>query len=374
MNPKIRRLFPAAEKYTYLNSAAVSPLPTIAVDAVISQLRDVSENGTLHMPEWIKTKKRTRELVADLLKVKSEQIAFLRNTSDGISTIANGLDWAEGENIVTFEREFPSNFYPWRRIRDHFGVEIRSCPEIDGRMDVEEFLGLIDGNTKVVAISAVQFGSGYRADLERIGKAARAVDALFCVDMIQAFGAMPLDLEAMYVDAACGSSHKWLCSPEGCGIIYLGERAQSRVEPTLIGWISVDEPFNFNDTEQPWKPNALALESGTGNSSLFYGMEQSLKLLGETGIEKIAAHLEELTDFLCELLAGKDYEIVSSRAKDEKSQIVCIKNIKGLESGLIASFLEHEGIIISPRGDRLRIAPHLFNNHGDIEKLVEVLP
>lgn len=374
MNEQIRRLFPALEKYAYLNSAAVAPLPTISVAAVNSQLRDVSENGSLNFLEWVRTKGRAREKAAEMLKVRAEQIAFMRNTSDGFATVANGFDWAEGENIVTYAKEFPANFYAWRRIRDTFGVELRLCPERDGRIDLDEFISLIDSNTRLVSISAVQFASGFRADLERIGKATRQVDALFAVDIIQAFGTMPFDLEAQYVDVAAGASHKWLCSPEGCGILYLSDRARERIEPTLVGWISVEEPWDFEDYEQEWKPNALAWESGTGTAALFYGLEQSLKLLHETGAEKIQNYLEELTDYLCELLAGKNYEIVSSRAMNEKSQIVCVKHRGGLSSNEIAARLESENVIVSPRGDRLRIAPHFFNNREDIERLIEILP
>jgi selenocysteine lyase/cysteine desulfurase len=374
MNENIRRLFPAAQKYTYLNSAAVSPMPTVAVEAVLSQLRDVSENGTVNYPDWIATKDRARALIAEMLKVRADQIAFMRNTSDGFSTVANGLRWEKGDNIVSFEREFPANFYPWRMVRDKFGVELRLCPERDGRIDPDEFIALIDQNTKLVSISAVQFASGFRADLERLGEAARAVDALFAVDIIQGFGAMEFDLPAQGVDIASGASHKWLFSPEGCGILYLSDKARARVEPTLVGWISVETPWDFDAREQAFKPTALAWESGTGGSSLFYGLEQSLKLIHETGLKRIENYLEELSDYLCELVSGKNYEIDSPRAGGEKSQIVCIKNQNGLTSNEIAKKLENEKIIVSPRGDRLRIAPHFFNNREDIEKLAENLP
>lgn len=374
MNEKIRELFPAAKNYAYLNSAAVAPLPTIAIEAVSQQLRDVSENGSANFLDWIATKNRARETVAKMLKVKPEQIAFMRNTSDGLATVANGLKWKKGDNIVTFAKEFPANFYAWRRVRDAFGVELRLCPERNGRIDLDEFINLIDKNTQLVSISAVQFASGFRADLERIGEAARAVDALFVVDIIQAFGTMPFDLEAQKVDIAAGASHKWLCSPEGCGILYLSDRARERIEPTLVGWISVADAWNFEDYEQDFKPNALAWETGTGTASLFYGLEQSTKLLFDTGAEQIEIYLEELSDYLCELLAGKNYEIVSSRARGEKSQIVCIKNNDGLTSIEIAKHLEKENIIVSPRGERVRIAPHFFNNREDIERSVENLP
>jgi len=374
MNAEIRSLFPAAEKYAYLNSAAVAPLPTVAVEAVRRQLRDVSENGSTNFPDWVATKNRAREIVAQMLKVRPEQIAFMRNTSDGLATVANGLKWSAGDNIVTFAREFPANFYAWRRIRDAFGAELRLCPERNGRVDTDEFIELIDANTKIVSISAVQFASGFRADLERIGRAARAHDALFAVDIIQALGTTPFDLEAQFVDIAAGASHKWLCAPEGCGILYLSDRARERVQPTLVGWISVDDAWNFEDYEQDFKPNALAWETGTGTASLFYGLEQSAKLLLETGAEQIENYLEELTDYLCELVAGKNYEIVSSRARGEKSQIVCIRNNNGLLPAEIAKHLEKEKIIVSPRGDRIRVAPHFFNNRADIERLSQHLP
>jgi len=374
MNEKIRKLFPAAEKYAYLNSAAVAPLPSLTVEAVALQLQDVSENGSLNFFDWLKTKQRARELIAKMLKVRAEQIAFMRNTSDGLSCVANGLDWAEGENIVTFAREFPANFYAWRRLRDTFGIEIRLCPETNGQIDLDEFIGLIDANTRIVSISAIQYASGFRADLERVGRAARENGALFIVDIIQAFGAAPFDLEAQFVDIAAGASHKWLCAPEGCGILYLSDRARERIEPTLVGWVSVDTPFDFDNLEQPFRPNALAWESGTSCSSLFYGLEQSLKLLSGTGINKIQNYLENLTDYLCELLARKNYDVVSSREKNEKSQIVCVKYRGDLSSNEIADRLEREKVIVSPRGDRIRIAPHFFNNEQDIERLIEVLP
>jgi len=372
MNQRIRSLFPALERYIYLNSAAVSPIPRTAVAAVNSQLNDVASHGSAHYLEWVETKNRARALVAQMLNVHPENVAFTRNTSDGFAAIANGIKWKAGDNIVSFAREFPANFYAWRSVRDRFDVELRLCPESDGRIDLDELIAMIDANTRVVAISSVQYGSGFRADLERIGKAARAVDALFCVDIIQGLGAHGYDLPAQYVDAASGASHKWLCAPEGCGILYISDRARDRIEPMFTGWISVETPWNFEDREQPFKPNALAWESGTGASSLFYGLEESLKLLMSVGLANIERHLDELTDQLCDSLGGKDYEIVSSRAAGEKSAIVCIKG--NLDCNEVAKKLESENIVVSPRGDRVRIAPHFYNDQSDIERLIEALP
>jgi cysteine desulfurase/selenocysteine lyase len=374
MNHEIRRLFPAAQKYTYLNSAAFAPVPTVSVRAVTSQLEDASRNGSINMDDWRATKNRARRLAAEMLGARAENIAFMRNTSDGFSSVALGLKWKKGDNIVTFAGEFPANFYPWRVLRDEFGVEIRTCQEKDGRIDSDELVGLIDANTRLVSISAVQYSSGFRADLERIGRAARAVDALFAVDIIQAFGVLPFDLPEQFVDIAAGASYKWLCSPEGCGIFYLNERALARIKRTCIGWQSVEKPWDFENVEQNFKPNALAWETGMCGSALFYGLEQSLKLLHETGVRKIADYLEKLTDFLCEIMPTDRYEIISSRAKGEKSQIVSIESRNNLASCKIAEHLQRENIIVSSRGNRIRIAPHFFNNFEDIERLIESLP
>jgi selenocysteine lyase/cysteine desulfurase len=374
MNEHIRSQFPAANNYTYLNSAAVSPMPSTAKDAVISQLTDVSNHGSEHYTDWIATKNRARYLLGLMLNVRPEQIAFMRNTSDGFASVAAGIDWAEGDNIVSFAGEFPANFYPWRRVRDEFGVELRLAPEHDGRIDLDEFCSLIDSNTKLVAISAIQFASGFQADLARIAEAAHTVDALFAVDIIQALGARGFDLPGLGVDIASSASHKWLCAPEGCGFLYLSDEARNRVKPTLTGWISVETPWDFEDREQPWKTDTLAWESGTGCSSLFYGLEQSLKLLNDTGLANIESYLNGLTDHLCELLAGKDYDILSSRYPGEKSAIVCVKHRGGIHCNEIAKELQAVNIIVSPRNDRLRIAPHFYNNTEDIERLVEHLP
>ena len=374
MNEKIRSLFPALSRYAYLNSAAVSPIPTTAIDAVNAQLADVSQNGSNNYVEWVATKNRARALVAEMLGVRPDQIAFMRNTSDGFASVANGIDWLPGDNIVSYEYEFPANFYAWRMARDRYGVELRLCPDREGRIEVGELLGLIDDRTKIVSISAVQYGTGFRADLECIGRAARKADALFAVDIIQGFGAFGFDLTAQFVDIASGASHKWLCAPEGCGILYISDRARERVQPAFVGWISVETPWDFADRTQPFRPNALAWESGTGASSLFYGLEQSLKLLKETGLERIEKYLDGLTDELCERLSRKDYDIVSSRLPGEKSAIVSIRHRAGDDCNTIAKGLMAENIVVSPRNDVLRIAPHFYNNSEDIERLVAALP
>lgn len=374
MNDPLRSLFPLTSRVAYLNHAAVSPPPVPALEAVKAQMADVAANGSLNYRSWVAVKERARRRAAEMIGARPEQLAFMRNTSDGLSTIANGLKWRAGENVVTFRGEFPSNIYPWLRLREAYGVEVRMCEERDGRIDLDELTGLIDDRTRVVAISHVQYASGFRADLERLGRAARKQDALLVVDVIQGMGVLPLNVDAELVDAAAGACHKWLLTPEGVGLLYLSDRALERLEPTLVGWVSVPDPEDYGNFEQGWNRGALPWETGTAPTALLHGLDASLSLLMETGVERIAAHLEGLTDYLCERLSGGDYEIVSSRRAGEKSQIVCIRHRGERTAMSLYAHLKRQNVLVAPRGDRLRIAPHLYNTAQDIDALLAALP
>ena len=374
MNDTLRALFPVTERAIYLNHAAVSPPPLPTIKAVQSQLVDVSENGSVNFRNWIAVKENARQLVAAMLGARTEQVAFMRNTSDGLSTVANGLDWRPGDNVVTFRNEFPSNIYPWLRIRNAYGVEVRMCPERDGRIDLGELISLIDDQTRIVAVSQIQYASGFRADLERIGRAARSHDALLVVDVIQALGVVPIDVQAELVDAAAAACHKWLLTPEGVGLLYLSPRARERIQPTLVGWTSVPNPEDYGNFEQGWNKGTLAWETGTGSAALIHGLEASLKLLHEVGIQRIQAHLEILTDNLCEQLQNTTYQVLSSRRAGEKSQIICIRHTAGLSPMDLYAHLKKHNIITAPRGDRLRISPHLYNTLEEMDALVKALP
>lgn len=374
MNAELRKLFPITQHSIYFNHAAVSPPPTTTIRAVQDQLRDVHENGSINFRSWLSVKEEARTLLAKLLGARPEQVAFVRNTSDALSTVANGLEWRAGDNIVSFSREFPSNIYPWLRLRDQFGVELRLCEERHGRIEIAELESLIDQHTRVVAISQVQYGSGFRIDLRRLGEAARRRDSLFVVDSIQALGVIPTDVEAEFIDVSAGAGHKWLLAPEGVGYLYLSDRARERVEPTLVGWVSVPNPNDYLNFEQGWNRGTLGWETGTGPTALLHGLKASLKLIDELGVVKIANYLEALTDYLCEGLAGKGYEVVSSRVPGEKSQIVSVLPPSGLSAMSLYHRLLSKKIVTAPRLERLRIAPHFYNTESEVDQLIDALP
>ena len=372
--PEVRALFPITERAIYLNHAAISPPPVTTIKAIENQLKDVHENGSANYRSWLAVKEQARKLLAKMLGARPEQVAFVRNTSDALSTVADGLTWKPGDNIVTFSREFPSNVYPWLRIRDAFGVEVRMCEERDGRIDLAEFESLVDQHTRVIAISHVQYASGFRIDLKRLGRLARQHDALLVVDAIQALGVVPTNVEDELIDVAAGGGHKWLLTPEGVAYLYLSDRARERIQPTLVGWISVPNPDDYLNFDQGWNHGALAWETGTGPTSLLHGFQASLELLTRFGAQNIANYLEELTDYLCERLKARNYNVVSSRNPGEKSQIVCLEPYKGWSAMALYAHLRKRNIITAPRLDYLRIAPHLYNTPAEVDEFIKALP
>jgi len=208
----------------------------------------------------------------------------------------------------------------------------------------------------------------------RIGRAARAHDALLVVDVIQSLGVIPINVEQDLIDVGAAACHKWLLTPEGVGLLYLSDRARERIQPTLVGWTSVPNPEDYGNFEQGWNRGTLAWETGTGPVALIHGLEASLKLLNETGIPAIQVYLETLTNHLCERLAGNNYHVVSSRLAGEKSQIVCIRHRGGLSPMDLYGHLKKRNIITAPRGRSLRISPHFYNTLEEIDELVGALP
>jgi len=185
---------------------------------------------------------------------------------------------------------------------------------------------------------------------------------------------MPFDLPAQFVDIAAGASYKWLCAPEGCGLFYLSERARGQIRPPSFGWTCYENPWDFGDRDQPILSSAQIWETGMGGTALLCGLEASLNLLQKQGLDKIQRYLEELTDFLCEIVPADRYAIVSSRAHCEKSQIVCLKPLAGHSAETIVTKLKDQQICVSSRAGSIRVAPHFFNTCDDLEMFVEALP
>jgi cysteine desulfurase / selenocysteine lyase len=373
MNPDLRELFPVTQNYIYLNHAAVCPISTPVYERMDEYTRDLLANGFVHFDEWGSAIRRVRGAAAQLINARPDEISFAPSTSAGLAMIANGLTWKAGDNIVTAECEFPANLVPWMRIRREYGAEVRMAQERAGRLELEEILSLIDERTRVVSLSFVEFGSGFRNDLAAIGRVCRERGVLFVVDAIQGLGALRLDVEACSIDALSADGHKFLLGPDGAAIFYVSRHARELIKPTVVGWMSVHNPDDFLNRDQAYADSGRRYEAGALNTAGIMGLGAAIDLLLEVGPETIEGYLLSLGDALCGRLAEKGYEVVSSRREGEKSAIICCRHPKHSAHELY-ELLNRARIITTPRLGRLRISPHFYNTLEEIDQLVETLP
>jgi len=373
MNANIRALFPVTRKYVYLNHSAVSPLSIPVQQAMAWLLDDLTENGAVNYHDWISETERVRADAARLVNARPNEIAFMRNTSSAISTIANGIDWKPGDNVVTCNVEFPANIYPWMRLQARCGVELRMAPERDGKIDVDELVGLADDRTRVITISWVQFSSGYRIDLRRVGSFCRSRGILFVVDAIQGLGGLRLDVEASLVDAFAADAHKYLLGPEGIALLYVSDRILDRIDPTDVGWMSVNNATNYLEYDLAYREGAHRFECGTLNTAGVYGLGAAIRLFLDAGPPAIEDYLIGLSGYLGEGLRERGYEVYGPRDAAERSAVVTCTH-KAHTPNELYSGLESRGIITAPRVGRLRISPHFYNTREDIDILLDALP
>jgi selenocysteine lyase/cysteine desulfurase len=373
MNQTIRSLFPVTEQYVYMNHAAVAPLSTRVRDGMAALVEDVTRNGSVHYEEWCQTYERTRESAARLVNARAHEIAFMRNTSDALSAVANGIDWREGDNVVTCNVEFPANVYPWMRLCEERGIAMKFAEERGGRVDTDELLSKVDDRTRVVTLSWVQFSSGFRSDLARIGKFCRERNILFVVDAIQGLGGLKLDVDRHYVDAFAADAHKYLLGPEGIALLYVSDRVIDRIKPTVVGWTSVNNYEQYLDYRLDYREGAGRFECGTLNTAGVYGLGAGIELFLEVGPETIESYLLELSNYLAERLTSKGYEVVSPRGAGETSAIVTCKHERHTPRDLY-QLLRANDILTAPRVNRLRISPHFYNTREEVDALVDALP
>lgn len=373
MNHDIRQLFPVTQHCTYLNHAAVGTLSQPVYASMERHLRDQLEYGAVHYLSWLAGVTNTRQRCAELINAAPDEIGFAPNTSAGLAMLANGIQWQAGDNIVSADCEFPANRIPWQRVARTHDVELRLAHEREGRLETAEILSLIDERTRVVTLSFVEFASGFRNDLAAIGQHCRARGILFVVDGIQGLGALQLDVQAAGIDALVADAHKFLLGPEGVALFYVARHALERIQPTLVGWLSVEAPFDFSLQEKPYATGTQRFEPGALNTAGVLALGAAIELFQQVGMENIERHVLELGDYLCEGLQERGYHIVSSRRPQERSAIVCCQHERYSAEELYQR-LDAQQIITTPRLGRLRISPHFYNTREDLDRLLAALP
>jgi len=368
---EMRALFPIAQRYAYLDHAAIAPL-AIPVRSTMDVFLTRQTEEPFELAHWERLRSQVRSRVGELLSTGAESITFVKNTTSGLGLVAAGLDWANGDNVVGIDREFPANVYPWMALRRK-GVELRLYRSKDGRIDAAALARLCDGRTRVLAVSAVQFWNGFRLDLTGL-RAAVGDEPLLVVDAIQAAGAMRIDLRQASVDFLCAGAQKWLLGPIGIGCAYVGPRMLERLHPVVIGTDSVIRDEEYFDYDLTLKPDARRYEETAPNYPGILGMGAAVNLLLRAGMPAVEQEVLRLADRLRDELPQRGYELLLKPSRPaERSGIVSFRHPRMVPAELHAR-LREAGIIISLRADFLRASPHYYNSDADIDRLLEALP
>lgn len=369
---KVRDDFPAATKNVYFISAGMSPIPNQVLDRVISEYRSLNEDGDIH---WIDGLKRNEELkgkIGDIINASGDDISFQMNTSTAMSTIATSLKKAFGKNfnVVSMMDEFPASFVPF----EYQGIDMRYVKSCDARYGMDAILDMMDGNTKAVLTSHVQFATGFRQDLLRLGAKLKNRDVLFIVNATQGFPYFPIDVKEMNIDAMSASLHKWGLAGLAGSIFYTSEDFRAKFPPPIAGWLSVEPGDDFiymaKNGEIVPKSTADCYTMGSFNLQAINSFDAALSYMNSIGFENIRGRIFELTDYLISRLAGLDVKIVSPVEKRaERSASVSIL-AKGNEANLV-KYLGSKGIYVSHRVGVIRISVNIFNDFNDIDRLTD---
>ena len=368
-----RSNFAVTERYAFLDHASLGPVPKSTVEAMHASLLNHATEAAVAFPAFHAVAEDVRGRFARLVGARSDEIAITANTATGISVIAKGFDWREGDNVVVPTIDFPSNMYAWMQLSTR-GVETRRvCPR-EGRVAVEDLVAACDSRTRVVAVSLVQFSTGFRVDINALGEVCRARGILLVVDGMQAVGWMDLNLESSPIDAMALQSYKWLLGPFGVGWLYVRRGLVQQLQPLSIGGRSMTPRNSFLDHRFELSDNATRFESGVLDLHSIAGAGSSIDLLASAGIASIEAHTLALSDKLAEGLAARGWIVLSARTKEHERSPIIVFRHASLDASAFHSRLTEAGVIVSLREGVLRASPHFYNNEDDIERLLDALP
>jgi len=370
---RTRSLFPVTRELAYFNHAGVAPISSRVDEAIRRYAAEATRLGAFNYPRSFDDEiERVRERAALLLNATADEIAFVKNTTEGLGIVAAGLDWQRGDQVLTCDLEYPSNVYPWWSLRER-GVETVMLRGREGRLplaSVEE--ALRRPRVRLLALSSVEFASGARNDLEALGDLCREHGVLFCVDAIQSVGCFPIDVEKCGIDFLAADGHKWLLSVEGCGIFFCSKRVQDLVTPRIVGWRSVQNNRDFDSYHMDLQPSAGRFEEGTTNTPGIFALGAAIDLLLELDVSAIGERVLALTDRLADGLRTRGAELKSPREPGEASGIVSF-GIPGQNPGDTVRRLRAERIFVVERRGGVRASPHFYNSEDEVDRLLATL-
>lgn len=363
--------FPQANGLCYLNHAAVAPWPKRAADAVSAFASENLQQGAQDYPRWSRTERTLRDQLRTLLNAPhSDDIALVKNTSEALSFVAQGVDWQVGDQVIISNQEFPSNRLPWEALAKR-GVEVVAV-----ELGAEPEQALIDAmgpSTRLLSISSVQYGTGLRLDLPRLGNACRERGVLFCVDAIQTLGAQPFDVQQIDCDFAMADGHKWLLAPEGLGVFFCHARVRDQLQLTQHGWHMVDAIGDYDRAD--WRParSARRFEAGSPNTLAQQAMSASLSLLLEADMNWVAAQLDARICLLAERLrALPGVRVLSDLRAGRRSGIITFA-VAGQDHKALHKALMDRGVVCALRGGGIRWSPHFYTPQSTLESALAQL-
>ncbi len=365
--------FPQRNDLIYLNHAAVGPWPTRSAEAVNQFAAENVLTGALNYPRWNLIEQRLKENFAVLLNAPSpDDIALLKNTSEALSVVAYGLDWQTGDNVVISNQEFPSNRIVWESLASR-GVITRQVDLHSAATPEEALIQQMDARTRVLAISSVQFATGLRMDLRRLGQHCRAHGILFCVDAIQSLGALRFDVQDIEADFVAADAHKWLLGPEGVAVFYCRAELRERLQLNQFGWHMVQDVGDY--ARQDWTParSARRFECGSANMLGIHACAASVALLLEVGLENIERQVLENSKYLLERIAAlPSYQLITDATPGRYAGIVTFRH-RHTEQALLHKYLTEHGVFCAPRGGGIRFSPHFYTPRAYLARVLELL-
>ncbi len=367
MNNDFSNEFNLDDDVIYLNHAAVAPWPVRTEKAVTAFCRENVTIGSKKYSNWLKVEAHLKQQLAQLINAASvDEIALVKNTSEALSFVAYGLDWAVADNIVTSDEEFPSNMIPWESLAEQ-GVEVKKIQLKDSADPTEALINNIDSNTKLLTISSVQYASGLRVDLERLGAACQQKGVLFCIDAIQSVGAFPVDVEKYNADFMMADGHKWMLGPEGLGFFYCRKQAISKLKLSQFGWHMVEDMGNYDAPEWTTAQSARRFECGSPNMLSIHALSASIGLLLDIGMHSVSENVVKRGQYVIDhVLKSPSLELLTSPDR-HGNNIVIFKPSNGKTNELF-EYLTAHNVVCAKRGGGIRFSPHFYTPYKIIDR------
>lgn len=364
--------FPLESGVHYLNHAAVAPWPKRARDAVCAFADENLRLGARDYPGWLTVEKRLRAQLCDLIgAVSADDVALLKNTSEGLSLIAFGLDWQPGDKIVITNQEFPSNRIPWEALARH-GVEMVAVDVAGDDPEAQLVQALEKHRPRLLSVSSVQYGSGLRLDMSRLGAACQRLGILFCVDAIQSLGVVPFDVTKTQADFVVADGHKWMLGPEGLALFWCRPALREELQLHQYGWHMVARAGDFDAPD--WQPSSTAtrFECGSPNLLAAHALSASLSLLHEVGIPRIEELINERVAYLDDGLKRRGMQILTPEAR---AGILTFRPERDGPEHVDELFqrLWHAGVVCAKRGGGIRFSPHFYTRQETLDVALSIV-